>query len=152
MKIDDFTRLVSVQGTPELQKKDSTKPNESFTALLNDEISQREEVGGKTAASGIHDFLPFPVTPVLSTNSETVNRLAAIEDVVAKMQALVDGLGGGASPKSLDGVVKDLGNLSATIEDKLGEMGEDPKLKDIAEEVNIAAFMESVKWRRGDYL
>ena len=49
-------------------------------------------------------------------------------------------------------LIEQLNTGIAGMNDKMSGLPADHQLSDMAEELKVSAYMESVKWRRGDYL
>ncbi|MFZ2448137.1 MAG: hypothetical protein WAW37_17405 [Syntrophobacteraceae bacterium] len=152
MKIGDIWQPQTIQGDPENLKPKAGAPEGDFAALLRDEITG---AGGAVPSSDVSELTPTAVIPCITEiagNTQASDGIAAIEDVIAKLQSLEQALQGDASPKQVDLIVAKIGDAAAKLREKTDSLPGNDSLRDISEEVSVAAYMESVKWRRGDYL
>ncbi len=152
MKIGEFWKLESIDETAEPLKKGAAKSNSDFAALLEDELSDTDKLGSATEISELAS--PSSISGISGAKCDS-NVSAMIQDVdgmISMLQSLEESLKNQTAPKHVDQLIKKM----ATAADKLQARAEDVSgnegLKDLAQEVNVAALMESVKWRRGDYL
>ena len=159
MKIQDIFGQQAIQGDTGVKKKqDGAQPTDAFAALLEDELSGLQQ---GTDANPVASFDPASalagVTGVLevgtiSDNSAISKPVSAIEDALANLDSLGQALQGGKSPKEINSMIDKISAQAAGLDDKLSGLPTDHPLKGLGEEVKIAAYTESVKWNRGDYL
>jgi hypothetical protein len=151
MKIEDIVKQQAIEGTSEHGKKKCAKPDDAFANLLQDELSGVNETATDPVAnlSGIQNILGIGMMPM---DTELSGQLSAVEDTLTQIDSLKDSLQTSTSPKQADGIFDQINSTVAGLQDKLSGLPEDHPLKSMAEELNVTAYMESVKWKRGDYL
>ena len=49
-------------------------------------------------------------------------------------------------------MIEQVNAQAAALDDKVSGLSSDHQLRDMAEELKVTAYMESLKWNRGDYL
>lgn len=151
MKIDGIGKQQAVDPGLEAGKKNSTGVSDTFSNLLQAEISGTGEAGTGAAASlgGIGNLLGIGTAPV---DTELSGQVSAFEDTLTQLDSLTEQLTTSASPKQADGIISRINSEVAGLQDKLSSLPDDHPLKAMADELNVATYMESVKWNRGDYL
>ncbi|MEN6439357.1 MAG: hypothetical protein ABFD97_12345 [Syntrophobacter sp.] len=152
MKIDSLLNSQIIQGKPEVDQKGAAGREDVFAALLQNEMTNVEETMSQPGVSGIDAGLQISPIQALSGDSGTMDGIAGIQDVISKLQSLEKGLQENKSPKDIDGIITEMGDAAAKLKDNTNSLPENTELSDMAEEVKVTAYMESIKWRRGDYL
>ncbi len=159
MKIQDLLGQQAIQADESVKKKqDNAQPDDAFSALLKNELSGMQtgsapdQIAGSDPASallGVNGILGIGET---TDNSALAQPVSAIEDTIADLDSLGQALQGNKSPKEINAIIEKMQTQAAGLDDKLSSLPTDHPLKDLVEEVKIAAYTESVKWNRGDYL
>lgn len=152
MKIDGIGKPQAVEGSSEAGRKNCTRLDETFANLLQDEISgAKEETGADPVASlgGIQSILEIGMMP---SDAQLSGQISALEDTLTQLDSLKDSLGKSMSPKQTEGIFNLINSQVAGLQDELKSLPDDHPLKAMAEELSVATYMESVKWKRGDYL
>ncbi|MCE5335877.1 MAG: hypothetical protein LLG06_14945 [Desulfobacteraceae bacterium] len=152
MRIDGILRQQSIQGTEESKKKGSTGTDTDFTSLLNEElsdVSSESSTGSVSETEMIGNTFGITLSPA---DSEMVQSVSALEDTLAKLESLEQALQENTSPKEIDSLVSQIGTEASGLDEKLSGLPGDHPLKEVAEELKILSYVESVKWKRGDYL
>jgi len=152
MKIDDIWKPKSIEADSEIQKKGPNRANDEFAAMLHDEMSGAEQTDAGQEIFGIAPAFHIPAIAALPSDPEGAARISSVEGLISKLQSLAVGIGGNMSPKEVDGIINELGTASAKLQGEFNGLAGEQPLKELAEEINVTAYMESVKWRRGDYL
>ena len=152
MKIGEPWKVQSVEGSPESKKSGAKRPDADFAALLQDELSGTDETSSNKKISELNQVLPTAGISGVTGDTRLSDLMEKIDGVISKLQSFEQALQTNASPKQVDQIVKEMGEaadkLQSTAEGASGYAG----LDDVTQEINVAAYMESVKWRRGDYL
>jgi hypothetical protein len=150
MKIDDLLRVQQGAQNPQIEKRAGVRKND-FAALLQDEMSETGDAQKTGAAlspdllSGVLGLEPAIADPALA------DRISTVENVIARLDILDQALNDNSvSPKKLDGIIKELGEAATRLQKSVE--GLSGPLAGISQEVNVLAYMEAVKLRRGDYL
>lgn len=157
MKIDNVGRLQNIQST----RTESKGANASEGSPFKDLLAQEMDVGavgtlGMDPQAGIE---PSKLDEVLlrsslsdSTGSAKQAR-ESLEAGIGEIEVFVQALGDEAiSPKAVDRIVQDLPAKLESLQKSLPDLQADHPLRLIAEELSVLSYVESVKWRRGDYV
>lgn len=152
MKIDDLLKSQIIQGNPEVDKKKAEGRDDAFATLLQNEMASVQGTAPQTDISALDAGLQISALQGVPGDSDFTNSIESMQDVISKLQSLETGLQENLSPKEIDGIVGEISDASARLKDNMRSLPDNTELSDMAEEINIAAYMESVKWRRGDYL
>jgi len=156
MRIDEIQSQQAVQESKESKGTQSRSLDDAFALLLQSEIAG---TGEKTAPGG-PVWAPISV-PGLGTQSlsgnlaqapEVSQAISAVNGVLTQFDSVQNALQKNKSPKEIDALIEQLCTEVASMKDKMGGLPADHQLSLIAEEMKLTAYMESVKWRRGDYL
>lgn len=152
MRIDDILKQQSIQGAEESKKQGSTRTNADFGALLNEEMSgvAVDSGTGPISETGMIGSI-IGVGPA-EADSQVAQSVSVLEDTISKLDSLEQALQGSSSPKEIDALVAQIGTETSGLDEKLSGLPGDHPLKGIAEELKILSYVESVKWKRGDYL
>jgi hypothetical protein len=159
MKIDDILSGQNIQ-----ESKSSSTPktadggSDAFAMLLQNEIvGQGQPAAPDDAVSGPAGLTSLLGVQALISNSdqtpEVSTAMSAIDDVLTQLDSLGGALQqGNKTPKEIDALIQGINSQAAGIDDKISGLPADHKLRDMAEEVKVTAYMESTKWNRGDYM
>ena len=78
--------------------------------------------------------------------------ISALDGVLTQFDSLKNALQGNQSPKEINALIEQINAQTAGLDDKMSGLPADHQLRDMAEELKVTAYMESLKWKRGDYL
>ncbi|MFP5213452.1 MAG: hypothetical protein ACLGPL_08745 [Acidobacteriota bacterium] len=176
MKIDDFLKTLALQDTSEDRKK-ATKEKDSvdFASILSDESMKTEGASARLAkfVENVLDDYKLeaakepeavdeanPTTSALVYPSSSGNDAAGASEALSTLQASLDKLesvgqtlaSGSADLKQVDGTINSLSDEVNGIQDSIQSLAEDDPLRQIGDEASVLAYVESIKWKRGDYL
>jgi hypothetical protein len=157
MKIDDVLGSQTVQESKKSEESQSTGAGDSFALLLQGEITgQAQQVSTEATVNGPADFPPVwgvqsPVSN-LSQQPGLSQAVSTLDGVLAQFDSLKDALQGVKSPKEINAMIEQISAQTAGLDDKMSGLPADHQLRDLSEELKVSAYMESVKWNRGDYL
>jgi hypothetical protein len=139
-----------------------TKPNESasaeFNRLLTEETGKLAEaagpIGGVAQLGALTSVTPFQLAPVLNDFSDYYQQAElAVEGAIYRMESLQSALQNpGTGLKSVGAAVDDLTAEVGELQQKVACLPENHLLRQMADELAVLAHVESVKYRRGDYL
>lgn len=152
MKIGEFWKLESVEGSAETQKKGAAKSDTDFAALLQDELSGAEKTGSGEGVSELNPTASVAGISGIECDKETAGAIEEVDRIIAMLQSMEESLKTDASPKQVDQIIKKLATAADKLQARMEGISGNQGLHDLAQEVNVATLMESVKWRRGDYL
>jgi hypothetical protein len=153
MKIQEIGAQQQINGAdPAARRREAGA--ESFAGVLEQEASK-----GSAASGSIQPIdQPGLIAAVLKTETAAdpavqKSCINAADGVLAKLEALSNLLQQpDANPKEIDGLLSDLKVKAAGLQEKISGLPAGDPLADIGNEANTLAYLESVKWQRGDYL
>ncbi len=147
----------SAQSSAKAKGQASGAATDPFAALLQNEVdstgqtgSQDSSVGGVASVAGLWGLQPVALAS--GQSSPTSQAISSISGVLDGLDSLRNALKGANSPRQIDSLVQQVSEQAAALADKTSTLPADSGLRDLAEETKVTAYMESVKWSRGDYL
>ncbi|MGC9195960.1 MAG: hypothetical protein ACP5IL_10965 [Syntrophobacteraceae bacterium] len=158
MKIDQTIVTQAVEDSGQSGPTKGTQGgSDAFATLLQNEVGptgqadgQDSAVCGPGALGGLYSTQAIiPSSPQTSSSSETVSSLSSIFDGLDSLQ---DALNASKSPKEINSLIERINGQAAGLDDKMSGLPADSPLRDLAEETKVTAYMESLKFKRGDYL
>lgn len=152
MKIGEFWKLQSIDENAETQKKGAAKANSDFAALLQGELSDTEKSGSATQVSDLSATASLSAVSGAKCDSNVSGMIQDVDGMISMLQSLEELLKNQDNPKQVDQLIKKMTTAADKLQTRMEDVSGNEGLKDLANEVNVAALMESVKWRRGDYL
>jgi hypothetical protein len=158
MKIDDIggNQRLEAQKEPFRQVRGDQK--KTFESLLEQEIGADSGVpDAMSDPSRLQEMLGMPsilahsVHPgIPSIGDGNLDWIKATESRLSGIQASLDAANG--DPRKIEGIIQSLPNEAESLKARLGDLSGAHPLKSVAEEFEILAYVESIKWNRGDYL
>lgn len=151
MKIGNIWGQQPVQENPEIGSQSRPEQDGSFAALLE------AEMGGGVREAGadriaISEMQGLSALAPLTGATDLSGGISAIEEALSGLDSLQDALLSNGSAREVDAIAYRLDAGVLDLQDRLESLPEDHPLRRLGEEINVAAYMESVKWKRGDYL
>lgn len=152
MKIDQLVPQKTIQTDPKASK--SSKPEQAFGEFLSQELQSSKSVPAEQARElqgPDAELVSAAVPPPMGAAAErfaadlenALDQWADIGDLVASSNA---------SPKEIQSRMESLLDSSQALQKRFEALPDDHPLKQIADELNVLSYVESVKWQRGDYL
>jgi hypothetical protein len=141
-----------------LQPRGSTGDAKNFTRVFQEELQHAAALAQTTdnlallAPLEAAAQIPFTVLksqpcgdagPLEQAVAATIGQLDRVEQLLQSPAA---------SPKKLDEVINSLSSEAEKLQTSLGDLSNDHPLHQIATETAVLAAVESIKWKRGDYL
>jgi len=155
MKIESLQDLSGIVFEENRKAGQTGAAGSSFQEVLDEAVA----VGGQS------EFAVQGPTASGSNNSSAGDASKSNEtEVMSPMMGAFDGALGqlvhlcaqaGHAPLDLDAVAQALTNLGQTADEivhRTQSLAENHPVRRLAEEARVLAYVESVKWRRGDYL
>ncbi len=157
MKIDETLSLKALQESNQPSANKSAGGDQAFALMLQGEISDQPQQIAQGDAVSLPGSIPaIPGTQSMAPGStqtpDASEAISALDGVLSQLDALKDALQKTGSPKDINSLIEGINSQTAGLDDKMSGLPADHKLKDIAEELKVTAYMESLKWKRGDYL
>ncbi|MBC7357759.1 MAG: hypothetical protein H5U10_04380 [Desulfacinum sp.] len=153
MKVSGPHSNVSVGQEPRRTESAPVDEAGAFGRILAQELDR--ETDGKTA-SGIEPPSVAGPTDLLCSDPKAPGERSAedrILEVLEGLEDLAEQLSGNAARlKDVGRRLEDLGASAEEAWKAAQELAPDHPLRRIAEEARVVAYVESIKWGRGDYL
>lgn len=156
MRIDEIQSQQVMQESKQSKGPQSASRDDAFALLLQSEIAGP---GAETAPGGavcapinIPDLGTQPLSGNSAQASGVSQAISAVNGVLTQFDSLKNALQGNKSPNEIDALIEQLNTQIAGMDDKMSGLPADHQLSDMAQELKVTAYMESVKWKRGDYL
>jgi hypothetical protein len=156
MKITPTTDVGSAEKVQDARR--SVRMDGEFGRVFQEELSQRASTSQDVTqqASGISPLSAMPVVP-FSLDQIPVKESGKVESAI---ETTLDGLGqveqllhdARVTPKSVDDAVHRLTAQAEALRHAMETLPPDHPLHQVADEVSVLATVESIKWKRGDYL
>lgn len=152
MRIDELIGKPALPTASEVKK--NTRPEQAFSDLLAEQLktstaAATEQTLGVEGASqspwpvGAATTDPAAAQRVASEIENALNQWADISELVAAPNG---------SPKEIQSRIGSLLDSGQALQKKLEALPEAHPLRRIADELNVFATVESIKWQRGDYV
>ncbi len=157
MRLDEILNQQAIQESQKLKGQQSAGTDDAFALLLQSEISGSEaRAVSDTAVSGVEDLSgPVGIQSLVShavQSSELSQALSEIDGAITQLDSLGIALQQNKSPKEINALIEQFNAQTAGLDDKMSGLPSDHQLRGMAEELKVTAYMESLKWKRGDYL
>ncbi len=157
MRIDEILSQQAAQESEQSSGSQSAGRDDAFALLLQEVIAGPGEEtvpDGAVCESGSAPGLwgIQPLSPNSAQASEASQALSALDGVLTQFDSLKNALQEVKSPKEVDALIEQINAQTAGLDDRMSGLPADHQLREMAEELKVTAYMESVKWRRGDYL
>ena len=157
MRIDGNPSSQYVQVSTQSKEAQGADGKDAFASLLQNEISgQAQEISAESSVSGPESLPGLWGITSLPPNSiqspEVSQAVSALDGVLSQFENLQNALLETTSPKEINGLIDQINAQAAGLDDKMSGLPADHQLRNLAEELKVNAYMESLKWNRGDYL
>lgn len=162
MKIGELTRGEAIGKDLDVPKTRKSVKSEEFQNLLVEELGAKMESGancGRVSEFAGPGNMPVALYPGLNT-FRAGEELSGSRGASGAVHTLSRGLGeihgaiseGKTSPRELEKMLTKLTREAEDFENSVGGLSSDHPLRQVSEQLNVLAYVESVKWKRGDYL
>jgi len=161
VKIDQILSGQAAQESKQLDEAGCAAGDGAFALLLEGEIAGQGQkvapdgpsLGGMSGPDGLSGLLGIQ-SPLSESAQppELSQAISAIDGVLTQLDSLKDALQANGSPKEIDALIEQISAQTAGLDDKMSGLPDNHQLRDLAEELKVTSYMESLKWRRGDYL
>lgn len=158
MKIDDISGKQYVDLQRETTRQGRTEQKDAFEMLLEQEIGAAQKTSDTSETSpepqgisGISSVFATPFAPsITSLDSEQPGLLTSADELLSRIESALSAAEG--KPRKLESIVQSLSADAESLKSKLGSIPDGHPMKTVANELEILAYVESIKWNRGDYL
>jgi hypothetical protein len=156
MKVNEVVGQQAVQNTTGVRDKKSDKAGADFSSLLDGELLAGTETNaGVTSSVGSIDSLEQSqsLSGSMGTGEVYTDVTSAIDAQLGKLEEIGNSLqDSNVSLKQVDEMMTGLSNEADNLQTSLGDLPSEHPLRQIGDELNVLSYVESVKWRRGDYI
>ena len=157
MKVDEILNQQAIQESQQLKGRQSTGADDAFALLLQNEMSGSAALAASDDAVCGADNLQGPLGIQSSISNalqspQLSQAVSAIDSAVTQLGTLSDALQQNRSPKEIGALIDQVNEQAAGLDDKMSGLPSDHELRGMAEEFKVTAYMESLKWKRGDYV
>lgn len=157
MRLDEILNQHAIQESQKLKGQQSASTDDAFALLLQSEISgSGANAVSDAAVSGAEDLSsPLGIQsliPHAMQSPELSQAFSEIDGAITQLDSLSNALQQNKSPKEINALVEQFNTQTAGLDDKMSGLPSDHQLRGMAEELKVTAYMESLKWKRGDYL
>jgi hypothetical protein len=159
MKIDEITLKDGIQGSRNVFGDNRAAKSEDFKTLFQGELNaltETAETSGQSAESVMAMGGAMDISAVWKTDA-LWNDMQAAESTAASVAEKLDEIGqlagdGTADLKRIDDILGALSAEAANLQEKVKDLPQDHPMRNVSDELSVLAYVESVKWQRGDYL
>jgi hypothetical protein len=156
MKVSQSTETSASEKA--LNPRRTAKAGGDFTRVFQEELKQATEP--RKAASDEMLMTPLQATahiPLAVLNSAQVHDAGQVETAIDGAIAQLDRVGRllhnpAVSPRQVDAAINLLSAEAEKLQNNVARLPDDHPLRQIAAETSVLATVESMKWKRGDYL
>lgn len=158
MRIDDINGKLPIHQQQETARQGRSESKDVFELLLEKELSAVDKPSETptialetTGPSGMTGLLPGTAFQDISAVDFVPSGVLSTSDaLLSRIESLIEGAEG--RPRNMEGIVQALAKEAESLKAGLGSLPEGHPLKTVASEFEILAYVESIKWNRGDYL
>jgi hypothetical protein len=159
MKIDEITLKDGIQGSRNVSGDNRAAKSEDFKTLFEGELNALTEAAGtsgQTAESLLAVGGAMDISAAWKTDA-LWNDMQAAETTAASVAEKLDEIGrlagdGTTDLKRIDDMLGALSTEAASLQEKVKDLPLDHPMREVSDELSVLAYVESVKWQRGDYL
>ena len=156
MKTVEVGGQQAVQGMTEIRDRKAGTADNAFASLLDGELASGSDAAAAAALSlGNVDSITRSEPSVLpaASGAECSGVADAIESQLGRLEQVGTALQNeNVSLKTVDAALAQVGEETNSLDSSLGALPEEHPLRQIGNELKVLTYVESVKWRRGDYL
>jgi hypothetical protein len=157
MRIDETLNQQAIQESQQSTGQKTVSSDNAFAMLLQSEISgSPSEAAGDSAVSGAGGISGTLGIQALISNSaqtpEVSQAISALDGALTQFDSLKNALQANTSPKEINSLIEQINVQTAGLDEKMSGLPADHQLRNVADDLKVTAYMESVKWKRGDYL
>ncbi|MGO9315071.1 MAG: hypothetical protein ACLQBD_08155 [Syntrophobacteraceae bacterium] len=157
MIIDEILKQQAIQEGQQSTGPKTVSSDNAFAMLLQSEISGSQSAAAPGSAvcepGGISD--PLGIQPLISNSAQPPGlsqAISALDSTLTQLDSLKNALQQNMSPKQINSLIEQINVQTAGLDEKMSGLPADHQLRDMAEELKVTGYMETLKWKRGDYL
>jgi hypothetical protein len=156
MKVSQTTEISASEKTPNARRTD--KAGEDFTRVFQEELNQTKEaskaVSNEILLTPLQSAVQIPFAVLNSAQMHDASPVeTAIDATLEQLERVSQLLHNPAvSSRKVDDAITLLSAEASKLQNDVDGLPGDHPLRQIATETSILATVESMKWKRGDYL
>lgn len=156
MRVDDLVKLQTVQDSTGGSGDKRKVTGDAFTALLESEMNSAasSDATASVGAESVDPLLEARMTGQISLGSDAgLTAVDAVETGLKGLEEIGSSLSNGSvDARQVDALIQSLPASMDDMQKSLSGLPEGHPLKEIGNEISVTAYVESLKWKRGDYL
>lgn len=155
--VEESGKSRAAQSAGQTKGTNSASGDDPFATLLQSEVGSAGETGDPDSAVYGPAGLTGPwstqsIVQAAGQTSPTSRAISSLSSIFDGLDSLQNGLQANKSPKEINSLIEQINQQAAGLDDKVSGLPANSQLRDLAEETKVTAYMESMKWKRGDYL
>jgi hypothetical protein len=161
MKIGELTGGQAIQEGSDVLKKKTSVGSSEFQDLLTEELNTKtgSEKDSGIALEGIDPMnIPVSMYPQWNGSVHADNTVGggmtaeAVLSLSANLDAIERSIGDSkGNLKTIDRMLESLSREAEGFEKNIASLSDEHPLRQLGEQLSVLAYVESVKWKRGDY-
>lgn len=162
MRVGELTGGQAVQKGSDVSREKTSVKSSDFSNLLAEELDKKIETD-KNDGMTLEASVPMNIVqryPELSSASLSLgggNDPLVARNAVDRLSGSLDDIEhsighGKASLKTVGEMIEKLSQEAQSLQKEVGRLPSDHPLRQVGDQLNVLAYVESVKWKRGDYL
>ncbi|HOV85471.1 MAG TPA: hypothetical protein PLM79_03855 [Syntrophobacteraceae bacterium] len=157
MKILETQRNESMEKTREASRPSRPGPSGAFQELLNTEVGDGPRTTDPSppgvSLTGLDSLNAMSLlTPISGTCPKDPAEIAlSVGRNLDRLARELEGPGS-SEPKRTEALIESLRSEAERLREETRSLPEDHPLRKISDELSVTAYVESIKWNRGDYL
>ena len=161
MKIRELTEGQAIQEGRDVSKKKTSVGSKDFQALLVEELNTKtgSEEDDRMALQSIGSMnVPVSMYPQLSGpfdsyGEDTEMTTQAVQALSGSLEDIERAIGEGkGSLETVNKMIEKLSEEAEGFKESVDLLPAEHPLKQAGDQLSVLAYVESVKWKRGDYL
>ena len=160
MKIDETLISQAVEKSDQSSgQAKGLKSDDAFASLLQGEVESAGKTGDQdggvcdtASLAGLWSLQAPSVQGAGKTSQTSSEAVSSLNTVLDGLDSLQNALQGTKSPKEINSLIEQINQQAAGLDTQMSGLPDDSPLRGLAEETKVTAYMESMKWKRGDYL
>lgn len=162
MKIDGIGTGQAVQRESGISREKGTARSGRFQDILNEEIGDGT-AEGRIGAGSLYDMarMSAPSVPCEAWDASIVGSGGESSTDAERAFTLLDGALGsvqqsleriGSSPQAMEELLGNLSREAEAFQESTQDLPSGHPVKQVGDQLRVLAYVESIKWKRGDYL
>ncbi|MGV8075285.1 MAG: hypothetical protein AB2L11_12105 [Syntrophobacteraceae bacterium] len=157
MKIFEITGPRSIEKSREISGEVPSASSVDFRNMLDEEMNQGvalDSDAGMAAGKVAADSAVAPVVASSDLSAVHGDDMQGISEAVGLVLDKIANIAGNKNRdlKEIEGVINSLSSEAEGLRDKTSALPESHPLRRISDEFKVLAYVESIKWKRGDYV